>query len=86
MPDPPQWAMHTPESSCSCQSRMEDVSAHDTAAEVAVKPDRLACTSAMTHCVIGWYAQAVEVAPGDPHLFWSGAEDSEVRQYDTRCQ
>jgi hypothetical protein len=29
--------------------------------------------------------QEVEVAPGDPHLFWSAAEDGQVRQYDTRC-
>lgn len=30
--------------------------------------------------------QAVEVAPGDPHIFWSAGEDAEVRQYDTRCR
>jgi hypothetical protein len=30
-------------------------------------------------------AQEVEVAPGEPHLFWSAAEDGQVRQYDTRC-
>ncbi len=30
--------------------------------------------------------QGVEVAPGDPHLFWSVAEDGDVRQFDTRCR
>lgn len=28
--------------------------------------------------------QTVEVAPGDPHLFWSASEDGTVRQFDLR--
>ena len=55
-------------------------------AEGAAMPGPFAYICALTQCLRQWRAQAVEVAPGDPHLFWSGAEDSEVRQYDTRCR
>ena len=28
----------------------------------------------------------MEVAPRDPNMFWSVAEDGDVRQFDTRCR
>ncbi|CAL8472173.1 g11715 [Coccomyxa elongata] len=30
--------------------------------------------------------KGVEVAPQDPHMFWSVGEDGDVRQFDTRCR
>ena len=44
-------------------------------------PVEMAGNSAWLHV-----GQGVEVAPRDPNMFWSVAEDGDVRQFDTRCR